>query len=161
MENNTAVLFRRDTRKKIDVNQADIVGSVATLLKTIQEDMHDKARRERDSRISVVTKWEEFLPELDKGNLVLAPWCEESSTEEWVKATTKEIYRRREIAAKKAKGDEVEKDDGKGLSGSAKTLCIPFAQPAMSEGQLCFTSHPGSPGEGKKARVWCLWGRSY
>ena len=55
----------------------------------------------------------------------------------------------------------VEEDDGKGLTGAAKTLCIPFAQPPMPENQLCFTSVEGSPGYNKKATSWALWGRSY
>ena len=36
-----------------------------------------------------------------------------------------------------------------------QSLCIPFNQPPMKEGTMCFT------GSGKKATAWCLWGRSY
>ena len=43
----------------------------------------------------------------------------------------------------------------KGLTGAAKTLCIPFEQPALPEGQCCYT------GCGHKAVSWTLWGRSY
>ena len=40
------------------------------------------------------------------------------------------------------------------LTGSAKTLCIPFEQPAMPNGTKCFAC-------GKPAKVTALWGRSY
>jgi prolyl-tRNA synthetase len=43
----------------------------------------------------------------------------------------------------------------KGLTGAAKTLCIPFSQPAMPPGQVCFC------GCGHAASAWTLWGRSY
>jgi prolyl-tRNA synthetase len=36
----------------------------------------------------------------------------------------------------------------------AKSLCIPFEQPEMPEGALCFAS-------GKPAKNWGLFGRSY
>lgn len=36
----------------------------------------------------------------------------------------------------------------------AKTLCIPFDQPELPAGTLCFAS-------GKPAKNWALWGRSY
>ena len=80
--------------------------------------MLDKARRERDSCISIVTKWENFTAALDKGHMVLAPWCELIESEVWVKNTTKDEYRQREIAKKAKTGETVEEDDGKGLTGA-------------------------------------------
>ena len=163
MKANQAVLVRRDDLKsKATVPSDDtIVNNVQELLENIQLSMLDKARRERDSCISIVTKWENFTAALDKGHMVLAPWCELIESEVWVKNTTKDEYRQREIAKKAKAGETVEEDDGKGLTGAAKTLCIPFAQPPMPENQLCFTSTKGSPGFNKKATAWALWGRSY
>ena len=43
----------------------------------------------------------------------------------------------------------------KGLTGAAKTLCIPMEQPDMPADQECFC------GCGQKAVAWTLWGRSY
>ena len=43
----------------------------------------------------------------------------------------------------------------KGLTGAAKTLCIPFEQPPMPAGQKCFA------GCGHDATAYTLWGRSY
>ena len=79
--------------------------------------------------------------------MVLAPWCEEVDSEEWVKEQTKKDGEEQ----KQTNPEEA----AKGLSGAAKTLCIPFNQPPMPEGTLCFT------GNGKPAKSWTLWGRSY
>lgn len=83
--------------------------------------------------------------ELNKGKMVLAPWCETTESEEWVKENTKGDVDTGEAAEK----------DAKSLSGSAKSLCIPFEQADMPDGQTCFT------GNGKPAKSWTLWGRSY
>lgn len=61
----------------------------------------------------------------------LAPWADEEAVEEDVKkrSTTPDAM-------------------------GAKTLCIPFEQPPLPEGAVCFAS-------GKPAKNWALWGRSY
>ena len=109
--------------------------------------MLDTARRERDANIAIAYDWESFCKHIGDGKMVLAPWCETIESEEWVKDTTKVMF------APKKDGDAVE--DARSLNGAAKSLCLPFNQPPMPEGQLCFT------GNGKKATHWCLWGRSY
>jgi|TARA_B110000208_G_scaffold143336_1_gene172919 prolyl-tRNA synthetase len=100
--------------------------------------------------------------------MVLAPWCEMQDTEEWVKEQTRETENAADgavvaVAAEGGAAPEVDEDAGKGaaLTGAAKTLCIPFSQNPIPEGTLCFTSVAGSPGEGKLATSWALWGRSY
>ena len=40
------------------------------------------------------------------------------------------------------------------LTGAAKSLCVPFEQPALPEGAKCFAC-------GKPAVNWTLFGRSY
>lgn len=110
--------------------------------------MLDTARRERDANIAIAYTWDEFCKHIGDGKMVLAPWCETIESEEWVKNTTKIMF------APKKDG-ETQADDGRSLNGAAKTLCLPFSQPPMPEGQKCFT------GNGKDATAWCLWGRSY
>lgn len=56
-------------------------------------------------------------------------------------------------SAEAAPADEVEAS--KGLTGAAKSLCIPFSQPEMEPGQACFS------GCGHAATAWALFGRSY
>lgn len=105
--------------------------------------MLEKARKERDSHIRSVSTWEEFVDALD-GNMVLAPWCECITCEEEVK--------------KRTAPDAMEKKPTTGeapaLSGSAKTLCLPFNQEHLPEDCKCFCC-------GKKATAFALWGRSY
>lgn len=50
--------------------------------------------------------------------------------------------------------EDVKKRSATGEAAGAKTLCIPFEQPPLPEGTLCFAS-------GKPAKNWALWGRSY
>jgi len=50
---------------------------------------------------------------------------------------------------------EAQNDEEVQLTGSAKTLCIPFDQPELKEGTKCFA------GCGKDATCKALWGRSY
>jgi len=153
LENNQVVLVRRDDGTKITVPFNDplrpLPEVVADLLEGIQSSMLNKARAERDSRTTIAWTWPEFLEGLRKGNLVLAPWCCTTETEDWVKEQTSaeklaEVY-----------GSMPTEGEGRIPLGSAKTLCIPFNQPPMPKGTKCFT------GTGADAISWTLWGRSY
>jgi hypothetical protein len=79
--------------------------------------------------------------------MALAPFC---CSPEWEK----------EVGVRSgggvSSGDGGEEEDGRnvGLTGSAKALCVPFEQPEMPDGQLCFVS-------GEVAKKWVLFGRSY
>jgi len=159
LENGVAFLKRRDNNAASKVPIADLGTHVPVLLEQIQADMLDRARKVRDSRIGLASNLDEFKAELNKGNLILTPWCELKSTEEMVKEATKATKPAAGAAAAAASA-AAEVDSGSGeafqqLSGAAKSLCIPFNQPPMKEGTMCFT------GSGKKATAWCLWGRSY
>ena len=50
------------------------------------------AARRRDDHLVKVWKWEDFTPNLEKGNLILTPWCgpEFQDEEEQVKDKSKE-----------------------------------------------------------------------
>lgn len=125
------MVVRRDTGAKEAVAWADLVARVQQLLDDVQSNLLARAAAERDASIVTVTKWEDFVPALDSKKMVMAPWCDEQDVEEDVKRRSAE-----------------------GEGGSAKTLCMPFAQPDLPEGTLCFAS-------GKPAKKWALWGRSY
>ena len=130
----TAVLVRRDSKEKETVALVALPARAAELLETIQASLLARATAERNARITKVYSWADFVPALDKKHMVLAPWCEDPASEEWVKKTS---------------GKESEK-------GAAKTLCIPFEQPPLAPNTPCFTGY-----EGKMATCWALWGRSY
>ena len=82
---------------------------------------------------------------LAKRNLCMAPWCNIQDCEVEVKDRSKE----ESLAAMEAQNDEEVQ-----LTGSAKTLCIPFEQPELKKGAKCFAC-------GKDATCKALWGRSY
>uniref|UniRef100_A0A7S3L317 proline--tRNA ligase n=2 Tax=Amphora coffeiformis TaxID=265554 RepID=A0A7S3L317_9STRA len=117
-------------------------------LDEIQANMFSKAKEDRDAHIVRVTEWKDFVPNLEKNNLVLTPWCggEHSEWEEHVKEKSRE-------ESLKARGEEAE-DDKTSTSVAAKSLCIPFDQPELPPGTKCLVS-------GLDATCWILWGRSY
>lgn len=116
--------------------------------------MLNKARKERDSRISICWDWDSFLVELKKGNMVLVPFCLETEVEEWVKEETKATLEAEAVEKLQGTSENEDREGFIGLTGAAKTLCIPFNQPPLPEGTKCFT------GKGI-AREWTLFGRSY
>lgn len=133
LENKSVRFVRRDTGEKSDVSWEDLVSKANETLQKMQKDLLEGAARVRDDNVVQIRHWDEFVPALDAKKLVLAPWCEETQVEEWVKANS-------------AGGD--------GAMG-AKTLCIPFIQPELPPGTMCFAA-PDKP-----AKSWTLWGRSY
>ncbi|KAL2916905.1 hypothetical protein HK105_203684 [Polyrhizophydium stewartii] len=135
---------RRDNGVAAQLSLATLAEEVPALLQRIQDDMYAKAKAERDSRVVRLESWDKFVETLNNKCLVLAPWCEEVSCEEDVK----------ERSANSAQGDEPV--DDKAPSMGAKTLCIPFEQPAggVKKGAKCFACD-------RKAVSYTLWGRSY
>lgn len=101
------------------------------LLEQIQRDMLAAAQSRFDACIERASTWGEFMAALERRHMVLAPWADEEDVEEDVKKRS---------ATADAMG--------------AKSLCIPFEQPELPEGTVCFAS-------GKPAKNWCLFGRSY
>ncbi len=97
----------------------------------LQADMFASAKSRYDASIEHVTTWDGFMAALSAKHMALAPWADEEAIEEDVKKRS---------ATADAMG--------------AKTLCIPFEQPELPPGTLCFAS-------GKPAKNWALWGRSY
>uniref|UniRef100_A0A7R9VIU9 proline--tRNA ligase n=1 Tax=Chlamydomonas euryale TaxID=1486919 RepID=A0A7R9VIU9_9CHLO len=131
MEKGVAVLARRDTGTKEEAAWGDVAGRMPSLLETIQADMYTAARAKYDACWKQVTTWDEFMEAINGRNMALAPWADEVEVE-----------------------NDVKKRSAVGELQGAKTLCIPFKQPEMPPGTLCFAS-------GKPAKNWALWGRSY
>lgn len=136
-------LVRRDNGEKQDVAFATVGESVPALLETIQSSLFAKAKAGRDEKIVQVTRWEDFVPALEKQCMVLTPFCDLTEWEEKVKKMSRE----------EALKGGVE-DATTATSVAAKTLCKPFDQPPLPEGTLCFVS-------GLPAKTWVMWGRSY
>jgi len=147
-EKNMVVLVRRDTSAKEPVAWKDLETRVPALLEEIHNNLLETARKNREERLAKISKWEEFVPALDKRKIVLAAWCGEMACEDEVK------NRSGKESKDKEKTEDKKDEEFEQLSGSAKSLCIPFDQPTLEEGTHCFQC-------GKIAKQYVLWGRSY
>jgi prolyl-tRNA synthetase len=79
---------RRDTLEKIEMPLADAASSVKALLKDIQKDMLEAARKRRDERITYADDIAGILAEVDAGNFVKAGWCGCRACEDKIKEET-------------------------------------------------------------------------
>ncbi|KAH8337466.1 hypothetical protein KR059_010928 [Drosophila kikkawai] len=135
------VAVRRDTGEKITIPLADVEKKIPSLLETIHESMLAKAQLDMTSHTKTVTNWADFCGFLEQKNILLAPFCGEISCEDKIKADS-------------ARGEEAE--PGAPAMG-AKSLCIPFEQPAaISASDKCI-----NPGCTNKPKFYTLFGRSY
>lgn len=135
--------MRRDNGVKAPLPIADIENSVPALLTTIQKDMFERARDAYNSRLKVITNWDDVVPTLDNKCVVVLPWCEVEACEDDIKERS---------------GRASEPQDERAPSAGAKSLCIPFDQssyPAIEPGKT------KCPACGKDAKRWTLFGRSY
>ena len=147
-ENKQARVCIRHSGEKVDKGEDEVAEFVNDQMDIIQKAMFEKVRKERDSHVVKVTEWKDFVPNLEKQNLILTPWCgPEFSVEE------EEVKEKSKAEALEAAGAEGE-DDREAASVAGKTLCIPFDQPDLPDGTKCFYT-------GKPAKCWVLWGRSY
>ena len=145
IEEKQARIVIRYNGEKLDMPVEGLGVALKAKLEEIQENMFQKAKEVRDQHLVQVTEWKDFVPNLEKNNLVLTPWCggEHTDWEEWVKEKSREESLQGAV-----------EDERTATSVAAKTLCIPFEQPPMPEGTKCIASDI-------PATCWILWGRSY
>jgi prolyl-tRNA synthetase len=94
LENGTIEVARRDTKEKSSVELTSLTSYVVDLLDAIQANMFERARAYRDSHITPVDTWDEFVRLLDeKGGFLSAHWDGTSETEELIKTETKATIR--------------------------------------------------------------------
>lgn len=109
IEQNEAVLVRRDTHEKLTVSLDHLAQEVQKLLDTIQNDMLERARAHRDTHTSKAADFDSFTKTVDeKPGFVKAMWC----------------------------GDEACEDKIKEVTG-ATSRCMPFEQEKVSETCIC------------------------
>ena len=109
IENNQAILARRDTGEKITICLDDIETEVAKLLDTIQSDMLEKARAHRDAHTTIAVTYDEFKDAVaNKPGFVKAMWCGDVECENKIKEDT-----------------------------TATSRCIPFEQEHLSDTCVC------------------------
>jgi prolyl-tRNA synthetase len=154
VDNKTITLKRRDDLKNkivLDFNESS-TKKIIEILDDIQISLFKIAKEKRDNHRVVCKDWDTFVEKLNQKNVCLVPWCNNSKCEEEIKKKTKE--EKEEIEENKDEIDDGEKKEG--LSGSAKSLCMPYDKDIQKEivDEVCFHC-------GEKAKVWCMFGRSY
>lgn len=109
MENNQAVLVRRDTHEKTVVSLDELEAKATELLDTIQHDMLEKARKHRDAHTYTALGWDEFVETINtKPGFVKAMWCGCQECEDKIKEVT-----------------------------GATSRCMPFEQETLSDKCVC------------------------
>ena len=94
LENNTVELARRDTKEKQSVSMDGLADRIVQLLADIQQSIYNKALAFRDSHITTVNTWDEFVKTLnEKGGFVSAFWDGTAETEDAIKEKTKATIR--------------------------------------------------------------------
>lgn len=94
LESGTIEVARRDTKEKSSVELTSLTSHVVDLLDVIQANMFERARAYRDSHITPVDTWDEFVRLLDeKGGFLSAHWDGTGETEELIKTETKATIR--------------------------------------------------------------------
>jgi len=137
IENQCVILARRDTGSKDRVAWKDVVRVVALELEDMHKSLYNKAVKSQAGLVFKCKTWKEFLVALQKGGRAIAPWCGVVDCE---------------MQVRERSGTE-STATAAGLSGSAKSLCIPFDQP-KEKPEVCFQC-------GNAAVNWTLFGRSY
>ncbi|GFU46023.1 hypothetical protein NPIL_628681 [Nephila pilipes] len=143
MKKNQFVAVRRDTGEKITMGIDSAPNSIFELLDNIHNSMYDKAKKEMDEHLAVSYDWSEFCSKLDQKFIIMAPYCGEIECEELIKKES-------------AKSADEMLEPGAPSMG-AKSLCIPFQQPAQIQSDTkCI-----NPSCTKKPKNFTLFGRSY
>lgn len=94
LENNVVEMARRDTKEKTTVSLDGLTERVSALLTEIQQGIYNKALQFRDSHITPVDTWDQFVDTLNnKTGFVSAHWDGTAETEEKIKEMTKATIR--------------------------------------------------------------------
>ena len=109
IENNQAVLVRRDTSEKMTVNLDELEEKLGELLENIQKSMYEACKKTREERTTVAYNMEELKKNLDENQgYVKTMWCGSRECEDKVKEET-----------------------------GAPSRCIPFEQEHLSDTCVC------------------------
>jgi len=136
------VAARRDNGSKQAYQLEKVVEEMKKLLSDIQSSLYNKAKKARDDHLTVCYDWNTFVKKLDDKFLLMSPFCGTSECEDKIKVNS-------------ARTDQENISEGP-LMG-AKSLCIPFKQPAVIEPETkCI-----NPACTNKPKYFTLFGRSY
>lgn len=153
MKAEQVVVVRRDTSEKTVVKWADLTSTLAHMCVRMQSEMLERARKEHAECMVEAKDWKTFMGALDQRKFCLSPWCGFKACEESIKERTAAAAEEEEEEEEK-EVDPDQPQDAEKLSGAAKSLCTPLAQPPLPENMKCFACT-------EKAQMWTMYGRSY
>jgi prolyl-tRNA synthetase len=93
LENGKVELARRDTKEKEIVDFANIAEVIEQLLKDIQVNLLERAKKFRSENMHSVDTYEDFKAQIDKGGFFLAHWDGTKETESKIKEETQATIR--------------------------------------------------------------------
>lgn len=94
IENNVVEVVRRDTKEKISMSIDGLAINIGKLLHAVQENIYNKAFSFRETHITPVDSWDDFVRLLDeKGGFTSAHWDGTGDTEDKIKEMTKATIR--------------------------------------------------------------------
>lgn len=93
IENDSVELMRRDTLEKENVPLEGLAEHIKALLVKIQENIYQKALRNREEHTYKVDSYEEFKDRIEKGGFMLCHWDGTPETEARIKEETKATIR--------------------------------------------------------------------
>lgn len=143
LESKQVTVVRRNDGQKYTVKLDELEKRIPELLDEMHDALLGKARKDFDEHRVLVENWKDFVPTLNKKNVILAPWCGDADCEDDIK----------DSSAKNDDGEDGDVDE-KAPSMGAKSLCIPFEQPNLKPDQKCVKCD-------RKAVTYCMFGRSY
>ena len=133
---------------KSEIPITEINTAVPALLAQIQKDLYDRANHSFKSHIKHITNWDDFVPALNAKNVCWIPHCLTERCEDEIK----------DLSARKAEEESGEAQDAKAPSMGAKSLCIPFDQPAGIEKGVTKCTNPNCK---NNAEAWVMFGRKF
>jgi len=93
VKNGNLELARRDTLEKNIISREGAAEHVSELLKTIQNDLFEAAKKRREEETSSVDDYETFKKEIENGGFIYAHWDRTDETEAKIKEETKATIR--------------------------------------------------------------------
>lgn len=93
LEQNQAVVTRRDTGEKSPVKIDDLENNLLKTLDEIQKNLFERAAKARDEKNHIVDSWEEFEKAVEEGGYIYSFWCEDGNCEQEIKEKTKATTR--------------------------------------------------------------------
>ena len=110
IEKNQCVVVRRDTREKAFVPLGELTEYVTKLMKTIHDDMYDRALENTKAKTHTAASYDEFVKTAaEKPGFIKAMWCGDSECEDKIKDET----------------------------GGVKSRCIPFEEEHLADTCVC------------------------